>query len=196
MTPQGANGIAVLGGAFDPPHRTHVRIARAALEQLPVDELLVVPAGDHPWKQGATAPGAERLELCRIAFRGIDRARVSDREVARCGASFTVDTLEELARAHPGRELWLVIGSDNLPTLHLWRDSGRVLELARLAVFPRAGAPVPADGGIRPTRVLTVEADAVNATALRARLARGERGLADLDPLVEQRVLDRRLYGT
>lgn len=196
MTPRGADGIAVFGGAFDPPHRTHVRIARAALEQLPVAELLVVPAGDHPWKTGATAPGPERLELCRIAFRDVARAQVDDREVVRGGASFTVDTLEQLALAHPGRELWLVIGSDNLPTFHLWRNAERILQLAHLAVFPREGTPVPASGGIRPAHVLAVQPDAVNATALRERLGRGERCLAELDPLVEQRVLARHLYGT
>jgi len=193
---RGASGIAVFGGAFDPPHRTHVRIARAALEQLPVDELHVVPAGDHPWKTGATAPGPERLELCRIAFRDVHGARVDDREVARGGASYTVETLEQLAVEHPGRPLWLVIGSDNLPTFHLWRRADRILQLAHLAVFPRAGAAAQAAGTPQPERVLAVQPDAVNATAIRMQLAQGGRGLAELDPLVEQRVVARRLYGT
>jgi len=196
VTAAGGKGIAVFGGAFDPPHRTHVRIARAALEQLPVDELLVVPAGDHPWKLGATAPGPERLELCRIAFRDLRGVRVDDREVARGGASFTVDTLEQLAHDHRDRPLWLVIGSDNVPTFEKWRNAARILELAHLAVFPREGWPIPTDGPIRPARVLAVQPDAVNATALRTRLASGERGLAELDPLVEQRLVAQHLYGT
>lgn len=196
MTQPGANGIAVFGGAFDPPHRTHVRIAHAALQQLPVAELLVVPAGDHPWKTGATAPGPERLELCRIAFRHLRGVRVDDREVVRGGASFTVDTLEQLAHDHRGRQLWLVIGSDNVPTFEKWRNAGRILELAHLAVFPREGWPMAADNPILPARVLAVQPDAVNATALRARLASGERGIPELDPLVEQRVVAQHLYGT
>ena len=60
MTAAGGKGIALFGGAFDPPHRTHVRIARAALEQLPVDELLVVdpvePAGKKATTKGHLQP--------------------------------------------------------------------------------------------------------------------------------------------
>ena len=65
------DGMALFGGAFNPPHLTHRKIIAAAREQLPVQQVLVLPAGAHPHKQdGASdlAPPAARLELCQLAF--------------------------------------------------------------------------------------------------------------------------------
>src|SRR5688572_10809533 len=99
-------GIGVLGGAFNPPHRTHERLAAFALRQLPIAELRVIPAGDHPWKGGHDmAPAAHRLEMCRLAFGALPGVIVDDRELRRRGPSFTVDTLAELAAESPGRRL-------------------------------------------------------------------------------------------
>lgn len=209
MTPNGsARGLALYGGAFNPPHTTHRRIVEAALQQLPVDELRVLPAGDHPHKRrGDVARAEHRVAMCRIAFGDLPRVVVDDREVRRTGLSFTVDTLEEFQREDPSRELWFVIGSDNLPLLPTWRSHHRILQLARIATFPRLSAPI--DGarldGLDLTaaerrsllqHVLQLAPDAVAAQDLRARLASGERALPELDPRVEAYVRAHHLYGT
>src|SRR5688572_19347901 len=119
-------GLGVLGGAFNPPHRSHERLAAAALARLPIAELRVIPAGDHPWKRELDmAPAADRLAMCRLAFGHLPGVIVDDREVRRAGPSFTVDTLAELAAEAPGRRLFLLIGSDNLGQIAQWRDSER-----------------------------------------------------------------------
>lgn len=197
-------GIAVYGGSFNPPHRTHQRICEAALEQLPVDELRLLPAGDHPHKRGdRLAPAAHRLAMCRIAFADLDRVVIDDREMRRPGMSFTVTTLEELRLEHPGRELWFVIGADNLPLLPTWKDHHRILSLAHVATFPREGCPIDGTSleGVDLTaderaqllaHRLRLEPDSVSASELRARIARGEQSLRDLDPRVEDYI---RLHG-
>ncbi len=200
-------GLAIFGGSFNPPHRTHRRIVQAALAQLPIDEVLVMPAADHPHKRDRDmAPVEARLELCRIAFAAIHGAVVDDREARRAGPSYTVTTLADLAREHPGVPLWFVIGSDNLPLLPTWREHHRLLALARFATFPRLGAPVD-EAALRALDLsrdelarllaaqLQLEPDAVSATAIRERLRRGERDLAELDPEVEARILELGLYG-
>ena len=204
----GSLGIAVFGGAFNPPHRTHQRLAAAALAQLPVATLLVVPAGDHPHKAGTgVAAAMHRLRMCAIAFAGMPGVVVDDRELQRPGPSFTVDTLAELAAMHPGRQLWFVIGADNLRLLPTWRDHHRLLALANVATFPRAGVAAD-DGALRGLDLdaderrrllqhrLQFEPDAVAAADLRARLQRGERSLAELPAGVEAYVLANHLYGT
>lgn len=202
------SGLALYGGAFNPPHRTHRRIVEAALAQLPVQELRVLPAGDHPHKRRGDVVSAEhRLAMCRLAFGDLPRVVVDDRELRRAGPSFTVDTLEELHREAPTRELWFVIGSDNLPLLPTWRDHHRILQLAKVATFPRLSAPIDGAqlGGLDLSaeerrhllaHVLQLDADAVAAQDLRRRLAAGERDLPELDPRVEAYVRDHRLYGT
>jgi nicotinate-nucleotide adenylyltransferase len=202
------SGLALLGGSFDPPHRTHQRIAAAALQQLPVTELLVLPAGDHPHKrQRRQAAPEHRLQMCRIAFAGQDGVAVDDRELRRPGPSFTVDTLAELRAEAPQRELWLLIGADNLRLLPTWRDHHRLLRLCRVATFPRHGSEPTAAAlaGLDLTdaeraqllaHALAFPADAVSSSDLRRRLASGERGLPELPAGVEDYVRAHRLYGT
>lgn len=181
-------GICLFGGAFNPPHLSHRRIATAALAALSPARLLVVPCADHPHKHDPDMPAvAHRLAMCELAFAGIDaRVSVSDREARRPGASFTVDTVRAL-RAEFGLEdpLWVLIGSDNLPLLPTWHDHHSLLELATIVTVPRAGHPATRAVIDRVAlrarhkrdllaHVLDVPADAVNATELRRRLGRGE----------------------
>lgn len=198
-------GIAVLGGTFDPPHQSHRRLARAALDRLPVAELRVIPAGDHPHKRSRTTPAAQRLAMCRLAFGDLPRTVVDDRELRRKGPSFTVDTLAELAREHPGRRLFFLIGSDNLPLLPSWHDHHRLLELATVVTYPRLGHPIepaalagldltPGERNALLENMLELPADAIAASDLRARWRRGERHLPELDPAVEQYIAAHRLY--
>jgi nicotinate-nucleotide adenylyltransferase len=179
-----APGLAVLGGAFDPPHDSHCRLLQVALQRLPIDRLLVIPAGDHPHKPGtALSAASHRLAMCRLAFAGLPEVEVDDREVRRGGVSFTIDTLAELAAEHPGRRLFFLIGSDNLPLLPTWRDHHRILQLATVVTYPRAGFPVgpAALQGIDLTAAerarlladaIDLPADDVAATTIRAQFRR------------------------
>ena len=200
------NGIGILGGSFNPPHATHLRLCRSALEQLPIREVRVIPAGDHPHKRGpGMAPAAHRLEMCRLSFAGDPRLVVDDRELRRAGPSFTIDTLAELAAEHPGRRLFFLIGSDNLPLLPTWRDARGILARCTVVTWPRQNHPVddrtidalPFPAAERATlraNVLAMPADAIAATDLRARLARGDTDLPELDEAVRAYIAAHRLY--
>ena len=90
--------IAFYGGSFNPPHEGHVRCAQAAADFLLPDLFLIVPDYLPPHKQLAenSPPPEARLEMCRIAFRSITAACVSDLELQRVGRSYTSDTMKEL----------------------------------------------------------------------------------------------------
>jgi len=197
VQPTPPRGVGVLGGSFNPPHRTHVRLAREALRLLPIDELRVIPSGDHPHKRGRDmAPAAHRLAMCRLAFAGIDGVVVDDRELRRDGRSFTVDTLEELRRERPDARLFFLIGSDNLPLLPTWHAHHRLLELATVVTWPRRGHPVDerrlaaldlTEGERRAllANVLDVAADEVAATDVRDRVRAGDERPDELPELPE-----------
>ncbi len=198
-------GLALFGGAFNPPHLTHCRIAEAALSLLPIEELHVLPCGSHPIKRERDmAPAAHRLAMCELAFGKIPGVRVSDLELRRAGPSYSVDTLAQLKAEAEDRELYWLIGSDNLHELHLWHDYARILELAPLVIFPRTGYPIDEhalrDSNLSPTarqnllsHSLDLEPDSVNATAIREQLRRGQ-AAAELDPSVSAYVSQHRLY--
>ncbi|MCK5942298.1 MAG: nicotinate (nicotinamide) nucleotide adenylyltransferase [Planctomycetes bacterium] len=189
-------GLAVLGGSFDPPHQSHLRIAAQALDQLPVQRLLAIPSGDHPHKQGRDmAPAEHRLQMARLAFAELPDVHVDDRELRRDGLSYTVDTLAELAAEHPDTRLFFLIGSDNLPLLPSWHQHHRLLQLATVVTWPRLGYPIDGDtlAGLDLTpderrhllaHVLALRADDISASELRARLRAGGARPSELSPLV------------
>lgn len=146
--------VGLLGGAFNPPHEGHLKLARLALDHLELDELRFVPTFVSPHKPDPGGPGGEaRLHLLTEALRAFDpRCRVERLELDRGGTSYTVDTLETLAVREPGAAWILVMGSDQLPGLPRWRRPERVFQLASAAVALRPGAPgtIPEVPGLRP----------------------------------------------
>lgn len=134
--------IGVLGGTFNPIHLGHLRAAEEVAEALALDRVLLVPSAQPPHKAGgdALAPGAMRLAWVAAACAGNPRLSACDVEIARGGASYTVDTLRALAEETTGR-LVFIIGSDAFAELGTWREPKQLFALADFAVMARPGTP-------------------------------------------------------
>jgi len=133
--------LGILGGTFNPPHIGHLICAQEALDQLALDRVVLMPAGQPPHKQIAADPGAQaRLAMCEAAVAGEQRFAVSRLELERDGRSYTVDTLRALHDQHPQDDLTFIVGGDMARSLPTWREPEAVLELATLAVAERAGS--------------------------------------------------------
>ncbi|HET6330120.1 MAG TPA: nicotinate (nicotinamide) nucleotide adenylyltransferase [Holophagaceae bacterium] len=140
----------LLGGAFNPPHEAHLKLARLALEHLDLDELRFIPTARSPHKP---TPGditdAQRLALLMAALEGLDsRVRIERLELERGGTSYTADTLETLSTREPDTAWILVLGSDQLSGLPRWRRAEAVFRLASLAVAERPGMPMDLPGDL------------------------------------------------
>jgi nicotinate-nucleotide adenylyltransferase len=135
--------IGLLGGAFNPPHLGHLKLARLALAQLNLDELRFVPTALSPHKPDPGGPDqATRLRLLELALAGFDpRVKIEGLELERGGTSYTVDTLEALAEREPQGRWILLMGSDQLAGISTWRRVDRIFELASAAVALRPGTP-------------------------------------------------------
>jgi len=130
--------IGVYGGAFDPPHQAHRVLAQAAIEQLKLDLLLILPTG-QAWHKARPLTRAEpRLNMCLLAFGDLPHTRIDPRETRRSGPSYTADTLTELRHEWPGAQLFLILGADQLLAFKTWMRWPEVLQIARLAVANRA----------------------------------------------------------
>jgi nicotinate-nucleotide adenylyltransferase len=175
--------VGLLGGVFDPPHLGHLALARAAVRELGLARILVLVVAD-PGHKRATLPAETRLELARLAFADVPEAVVDLDPHPR-----TVDSLEE-------RELEdavFILGADELADFESWKEPGRVLELARLAVAMRPGTTREELEAVRrrlsaPERVLAFEMEpvAIASSDIRARVAGGE----SIDGLVPPRVAE------
>lgn len=172
--------LGMFGGAFDPPHRAHVALARAAVDQLGLDELRILPTGQAWHKTRQLSPAEHRLAMARIAFEAVPKAVVDDRELRRAGATYTIDTLRELQAEQPGAQLYLVMGEDQADSFSSWRDWAGIADLAILSVAKRPGSEGAAlPQGVR-AKPLVLPAMDDSATAIRAALTAGR----DVAPLV------------
>jgi nicotinate-nucleotide adenylyltransferase len=125
---------------FNPPHAGHIALARAALSELSLERVLLMPASIPPHKPAIWDPGAEhRAQMCRLACAGEPRIEVCALELERPGPSYTVDTLRSVHDSNPDAELTLILGADMAATLGSWREPREIVDLARIAVAQREG---------------------------------------------------------
>jgi nicotinate-nucleotide adenylyltransferase len=185
--------VGILGGTFNPPHIGHLACARAALEQLQLTRVLLVPARVPPHKAVECEPGPEhRFEMCRLtaAAERLDASRI---ELDREGPSYTVDTLRLLHEQAPDDELTLIVGSDMAVDLPTWRDPEGILRLAALAVAARSGAErervrqrLAVQRGAEGVALLDMQEVDVSSSLVRERVARG----LEIDDLVAHGVAE------
>jgi nicotinate-nucleotide adenylyltransferase len=171
--------IGVFGGQFDPPHNGHLAVVRAARDQLRLDRVLVVPSARPPHRPAPATPAETRYRLAQAAFAGEAGVEVSRMELDREGPGYTVETLAELAG--PDRELYLILGADQLAALGSWHRPDRVRELARIVVAGRPGSP-PAEGASQ----LLMEPVDVSSSGVRRMIGEG----ADVSAMVPEAVVD------
>ena len=164
--------VGLFGGSFDPIHHGHLIVARIAAEALGLDQVRFMPARAQPLKGGRHgADAGQRAAMVELAIAGEPRFALEAIELGRAGYSYTVDTLRALREREPGLEPVLLLGMDAAADLPRWKESAAVLDLARVAVFARAGSPVLEVPGV--WRVVDVPALEISATSLRRRAAAG-----------------------
>jgi nicotinate-nucleotide adenylyltransferase len=130
--------IGMYGGAFDPPHNAHVALAKAAVEQLGLDALHVIPTG-HAWhKTQQLSLGFHRLEMAERAFGDIPKVMVDQREVLRTGPTYSLDTLRELQAENLDAQLYLIMGADQAAALPTWSHFGEIAKIAIICVAERS----------------------------------------------------------
>lgn len=208
--------VAMLGGTFDPVHVGHLRSAIELREALSLDSVHMVPARVPPHRATPGVDAEQRMTMLALGIADTPGLYVDDREIRREGPSYSTATLASL-REELGTQARLVmaLGYDAYRHLAEWHEPSRLFELAHVVVIDRPdhqqrlpaalealveGREVknvdtlmqsPAGGLLHlslPTRI------AISATAIRARLQRGESVRYLLPDAVERYLLARRLY--
>lgn len=202
--------IGIYGGTFNPPHLGHMAAARAAMETLGLDKLLVIPAAIPPHKElpPGTPGEAHRLAMTQRMADSLmcpDRVETLDLELRRGGRSYSSDTVEELHRTWPEAQLWFLMGADMFLTLEQWHQPEVLMRYAGVAAFARTrdgggaleaqAAHLRAAYGARVELIPLPGVVEVSSTQLRAGLSRG-RGGEYLCPQVYGYILMHGLYGT
>jgi nicotinate-nucleotide adenylyltransferase len=161
--------IAFFGGSFDPPHRGHLAVARAAREALHLDQVLIAPVGTQPLKpHGSTAGFLDRVAMTRLAIADEPAFELSLADAPAPGApdnspNYSIDTLLRLRAAlPPGDTLFCLIGADSLLALRRWHRGAEIPFVAPLIVASRPGQSLGDLAAILPDG-LSIEGESIDA---------------------------------
>jgi nicotinate-nucleotide adenylyltransferase len=195
--------LGILGGTFDPIHLGHLDAADAARAALSLDEVLFMPSHDPPHRPtDPRATSFHRFALVALAIEGRSGCRASDIELRRTGPSYTVATLRELhAEGWQPSQLFFILGTDAFAEIATWHEYPAVLACATFVVITRPGSVLPGDPGPAAGNglpgIVFVEARTrdVSSTAVRARLAAGQRVDELLPAAVAGHIFAHQLYG-
>jgi len=132
--------IGLFFGSFNPVHIGHMIIANHMVNETELDQVWMVVSPQNPFKDKKTlAKDRDRYNLVDLAIGENSRIRVSDIEFNLPKPSYTIDTLTYLKEKHPDKEFSLIMGGDNVPTLHKWKNGDLLLDRYKIYVYKRPG---------------------------------------------------------
>ena len=167
--------IGFLGGSFDPVHFGHLLAAQDAYEQHHLDRLILVPAAQAPLKPNDVQSSPEdRLAMLHSAIEWDRRFEISDLELRRGGVSYTIESARHFRGLYPHDDLYWIIGGDQLPQLHLWKEINELVRLVEFIFLERPGYPVRARPEVPGLRLYRCDGHllAISSTELRERTRR------------------------
>lgn len=128
----------IIGGTFDPIHYGHLYIAYEAKKQLNLDNVIFMPAGNPPHKEGKKVTDSLlRYKMVKKAIEDFSGFSISDYEIDKKGFSYTYETLEHFKNNDV--ELFFITGADCLMDIETWERADTILSLCNLVVFSRGG---------------------------------------------------------
>jgi len=132
--------VGLYFGSFNPIHNGHLIIAQHMLYEGPFDEIWFVVSPQNPFKeQKDLLPQNLRFEMVKAAVEGNPQCRAMDIKFRLPVPSFTIQTLEHLLEKS-SNQFSIVMGSDNLPRLHEWKDIAKLCALTDFHVYNRSGS--------------------------------------------------------
>ena len=140
--------VGLFFGSFNPIHVGHLILADFFAENTDLDQIWLIVSPQNPHKEKKTLlKDYHRLELVRIAIEGNDKLRASDVEFKLPIPSYTIKTLTYLKEKYPDYEFSLLMGEDNLKTLHKWFNYEEILNRFKIYVYPRIDSNVKEERG-------------------------------------------------
>lgn len=148
--------IGLFFGSFNPIHTGHLIIANYMANYTELDEVWLVVTPHNPLKKkGSLSNQYDRLEMVNLAIERAENIRSSTIEFSLPQPTYTVDTLTYLREKYPEKAFVLIMGSDNLASLHKWKNHEIILREHRILVYPRPDYAVPVELAQHPSVTIT-----------------------------------------
>lgn len=182
--------IGILGGSFDPIHKEHIEIIKAAMMQLELDSFFIIPTKRNPWKDTDYASTKQRVEMIAIAIENMPNVEMNpiELEVPGEGKSYTLDTLLKLTKQHPNDTFYFLMGMDQVGKFDQWYGAQEISVLVQLVAFSRVGYTDNENLEKFHFIRLQHQASDISSTAIR------NGSITDVDPKVLSYIVNQGLY--
>lgn len=135
--------IGLFFGSFNPIHVGHLIIANHFAEHTDLQQIWIIVTPHNPFKEKKTLlDDQQRLHLVRLAIEDYPKLKVSDIEFKLSQPNYTVNTLAHLQEKHPKHEFSIIMGEDNLKSLHKWKNYEIILQNHDIYVYPRIASDI------------------------------------------------------
>lgn len=163
--------IGLFFGSFNPIHTGHLFIANHIAHYTNLDEVWLVVSPQNPFKKKADLLSEyDRLHLVNIAIEGNEKLRACDIEFSLPKPSYTIDTLVYLKEKYPNHEFSLIMGGDNLPTLHKWKSADVLMKDYTIYVYNRPGTDLMNTDYVNNIKILETPQILLSASYIREQL--------------------------
>jgi nicotinate-nucleotide adenylyltransferase len=133
-----AKQIGLFFGSFNPIHNGHLMIANWMVEFTDLDQVWFVVSPLNPFKRRqALLADYHRIELVNRAINDYSKFKASNIETKLPRPSYTIDSLAYITEQYPDDEFTLIMGSDQLPEFHRWKNADQIIENYKILVYPR-----------------------------------------------------------
>ena len=202
---EGSQDLTVMfGGTFDPVHTGHVTAVKNILKTVPdIRRFIIMPAFVNPFKVHSTqrASAEQRLEMCRIAYAGLEKCVISDMEIKAGGVSYTINTLERIRAQYPYDRLAIALGGDTLKDMPTWYRSQDIIDMCSIFAVRRVRRSrineyadnIRAMGGT--VNIIDCDPFEISSTELRKRFSEGRDVSGYIPPEVVEYIKENNIYG-
>lgn len=167
--------IGLFFGSFNPVHTGHLIIAEYMASTPGLDQVWFVVSPHNPLKnQASLAKDSDRLHMVRLAIDDNPRLRASNIEFSLPKPSYTIDTMAYIHEKYPEHDFSLIMGSDNLESIHKWKNYELLLQRYSIHIYTRSGSEnllIPAEANIHLHDVPLLN---ISSTYIRKRIAEGK----------------------
>ena len=130
--------IGLVGGTFDPAHKGHIAITKIAIKKFKLSKVLWVVTKKNPFKNNPYYSLSQRLKKAKAITKDIKKIQVIHLD-KRVNSLRSINIINYLVNRKKLKNIYFIIGADNLINFHKWKDWKKIVKLTKLIVFSRMG---------------------------------------------------------
>ena len=194
-----------MGGTFNPVHKGHLALAKAAKEEFALDQMIFVPSGMPPHKDpNSVIDKEDRYHMLQLSIKGIPSYSLSRIELDRKGYSYAIDTFTLLKKKYgKASKLFYIMGMDSITEILSWKKPLELFKLCEFIVGTRPGTRIrtfkrlvkfpPLQKEVDKIHIIELKED-ISASEIRKRLSSGRSASKFLLPKVLKYIERKKLY--